>query len=251
MTSSRKESLGTVFLCMTLISCGVTEALGEPFGNLDFEIAVISSPGTPGTRLASAALPFWTASTGNKVLYEETALDSAAVSVLDGLNYLGAWANPKPLAGNYSLILQDGIAPQSGVVLTSAYISQTGDIPADRRSLMFQSDMTRYINELQVSLNGVVVPFTLYSVGGTVNPSYGPVNTYACDISAFAGDTDVTLKFEKLVHDPLNPSSHGIVDLDNIQFSSTVVPEPSTLALLTIAAVVALAPIVRRRVMGK
>ena len=216
---------------------------------MNFESATIVEPLEDGWLTpAASALPYWTSNNfaAGYVVYDTTTLDSVGVSIHDSNS-----STIKPLAGNYSLILQDGVAPQVGVVLTSAYISQTGDIPADRRSLMFQSDMTQYINELQVSLNGVVVPFTLYSVGGTVNPSYGPVNTYACDISAFAGDTDVTLEFEKLVHDPLNPSSHGIVDLDNIQFSPTVVPEPSTLALLIIAALVALAPIARRRVMGK
>jgi hypothetical protein len=220
------------------------EAAAASFRNLGFESAVIDYP-PYFQQPASDALPYWNNDNWRPgyVGYDTKALDSACISVHDSLsNYI------KPLAGNYSVVLQDGSGDGGGGPVTSAYISQSGDIRATTRSLMFKCDITEYISELQVSLNGTVVPFELYSVGTTVNPGYGPVNTYACDISAFAGDTDVTLKFEKLVHDPLNPGSHGIVDLDGIQFSSTVVPEPSTLALLTIAAVVALAPIVRRRV---
>jgi hypothetical protein len=100
---------------------------------------------------------------------------------------------------------------------------------------MFESDMTTYIDELRVSIDGAAIPFRLYSVGGTKNLALGPVNTYACDISAFAGESNVTLTFEKLIHDPTNPIDTGIVDLDAIQFSSIVVPEPSSLLLLAIA----------------
>ncbi len=99
-----------------------------------------------------------------------------------------------------------------------------------------------------MSLNGVVVPFTLYSTGGTVNSLYGAVKTYILDVSAYAGET-VTLEFEKMVHDPTNPGSHGIVDLDGIAFSTFVVPEPSSLILLAVG-VLSLAGYCRRRRFG-
>jgi hypothetical protein len=85
-----------------------------------------------------------------------------------------------------------------------------------------------------VSLNGTVIPFSLYSVGG-VDSNGAALDTYACNISAFAGHTDVTLEFEKLVHDPANKGNHGMVDLDAIQFSSISTPEPSTIVLLAIS----------------
>jgi hypothetical protein len=88
-------------------------------------------------------------------------------------------------------------------------------------------------------LNGTVIPTSVYSVGDTVNPGAGPVDTYIGDIRAFAGQHSVELRFE---------SNSGWNTLDGIRFSTTVVPEPSTLALLTIAALVALAPLARRRV---
>jgi hypothetical protein len=234
--------LGIAFFC-----CEVGNLYGEPFQNLGFESATITSPGTVGSRPTSDALPYWTTSLGDQVAYDWTAMDSAAISVHDGLNYWGVWNDPNPLQGQYSISLQDGLEddPRTPV---GTWISQTGDIPSTARSLRFLSDTSTYIDELQVSINGAVIPFALYSTGNTVNPAWGSVNTYVCDISAFSGATNATLEFEKLVRDPANPAMHGIVDLDAIRFSSIVVPEPTTLALLTIAALVALAPIVRRRV---
>ena len=58
-----------------------------------------------------------------------------------------------------------------------------------------------------------------------MNPGFGPIETYFANISTFAGEDDVVLKFDAA------PGSE--TDLDAIQFS-TIVPEPSSLALLAI-----------------
>jgi hypothetical protein len=225
------EHLPAIVCAVALVCFGAAEAPATAFQNLGFESAVIGVPQNHQLP-ASQATPFWTNNLGD-VWYDGVTLAGAAVSIQDSFSPV-----IKPLAGNYSVMLQDGVGPPNGQPydLTSAYISQVGDVPSWAKSLMFKSDISVYINELRVSLNCNVIPFTHYAVGGTVNSGWGPVNTYACNISAFAGEPDVTLKFEKLVHDPLHPNS-GIVDLDAITFSTIFVPEPSTIALLAMGIV--------------
>jgi len=196
-----------VFIAIA-VSCGPQKVLGTSFHNLDFESAVIGSVPLYSQLPASQATPYWANNTGY-LPYDTIALDAPCVSIHDGHGSANL-GDFNPLQGLYSVMLQDGLTGD-GHTPISTWISQTGDIPSWAKSLMFGSDMSDYINELQVSINGAVVPFTLYSVGGTVNSSWGPVKTYACDISAFAGDTDVTLKFEKLVHDPIHIYNHGFV----------------------------------------
>jgi hypothetical protein len=72
---------------------------------------------------------------------------------------------------------------------------------------------------LVTSLNGTVIPMSLYSVGPIIN--FGPVETFIGDIQPFAGQQNVELRF----------TGSGV--LDAIQF---VAPEPSTLLLLCVGA---------------
>ncbi len=207
----------TVVLCL---SAGRGAAAGQ-FQNLGFESAVINGP-LYSTLPASEALPFWTP-TFPYATYDTVSVGSLCVSIHDNRGFI------KPLAGNYSVILQPGETEE--LPYASAYISQTGDVPAWAESLMFVSDTPPYIaNDLFVSLNGTVLPFTLYSTGGTINANWGPLETYACDVSAFAGQANVALKFTTAALD-----CGYMVDLDAIQFSTIVVPEPSALVLLGVA----------------
>ena len=219
-------------VCVVVFVCvGMDNARAEAFRNLDFESAVIGTPVNYEVP-ASQALPSWTCNSWDPgyVAYGTIALDAPCISIHDGHSgYLGDF---NPLQGQYSIMLQDG-ADAFGHTF-DAWISQTGDVPINAKSLMFESDISTYVNELQVSINAVVIPFALYSVDGTVNSSFGPVKTYICDISSFAGETDAVLEFDKLVHDTTHPYNHGMVDLDAIRFSSIVAPEPSSLVLLVI-----------------
>jgi len=135
-----------------------------------------------------------------------------------------------PLQGQYSVILQNG---GSGEVLTpvDAWISQTGDVPSDARSLMFSTDYA-YSCNIVVSLNGTAISTSLYSVGAVVNANGGPVQTYIGDISAFAGQQNVVLRFETV---PTGDPYRGAADLDAITFSPISVPEPASLVLLAAA----------------
>ena len=232
-------------IMIVALSCHA-RALAAPFRNLDFESAVIGVP--VGFQLpASQALPDWTtdsfdAASGYTTYDMETA-GSTAVSVQDGLTpYPPPGGNPVmyPLQGRYSIMLQngtlDGFSPQN------AWISQTGDLPSSACSIMFSTDWMSGAN-LVVSLNGITIPTSLYSVGPVVNANYGPVQTYIGDVSGFAGQQDVMLQFETL---STGSPYAGMADLDGIQFATIIVPEPSSLILI-VAGLLSLAGYHRQR----
>jgi hypothetical protein len=228
-----------------------THALAGLFQNLDFEEGNFAPPTSGFLVPASDALPYWTCNNyvSGYVLYDVMTLDSCSISIHDGHGIdIGYPRDFNPLQGRYSIMLQDGVGPPNGQPfdLTNAYISQTGDIPSDARSIIFCSDYSYTLDRFAVSLNGTTIPMQLYSVGNTVNPNYGPITTFIGDISAFTGTNDVELRFTKLVQDPFNPY-HGAINLDDIQFSSIVVPEPSSLALLFIIILCISAIFIHRR----
>jgi hypothetical protein len=209
-----------------VLFCNLQQLHGGSFQNLDFESAVIEI-GTPtfSQLPASTALPSWTVSNnyyGSKITYNMLSVICACISVYDVSGEMG-----KPLEGDYSVGLKNGFSglmdEQDNPIFCDVYISQVGDVPSNAKSLMFQSDMTNSLSEMQVSLNGTAIPFSLYSTGSIIN-TWGPVKTYILDISAFTGVTNVELKF----------STSGEVNLDAIQFSTIVVPEPGTLAMLAV-----------------
>jgi hypothetical protein len=217
---------------VTFSLCAVRTGTATPFQNLDFESAVIGTP-VNGRLPASQALPYWMVFPGmnGTVWYDDIALDNPSVSLHDRLDTLGM----KPLQGNYSVAIKDGwgMSPD----LYDAWISQTGDVPGNAKSLMFITDSApaEVIARFRVSLNAITIPMYVYSVRDT-DSNGRAVYTYYGDVSAFSGQTNVALKFDKLIQDPNDPSGdHAWVTLDAIQFSTIIVPEPSALVLLGVA----------------
>ncbi len=231
----RSRSTFLAFCVAAYAYCG-GPAAAAPFGNLDFESAVIGTP--DGDELPSAqALPYWTVHSvrAGKVFYDTTAMDAVAVSIQDGrAPYSGFPAIMNPISGSYSVLLQRSsiyaVPPNE-----DAWIAQTGGVPSDATSLMFSTESNCGAGDLVASLNGTAIPMSLYSVGDQINETHGVVETFIGDIRQFTGQQNVELRLT------------GSGTVDDIQFSSIVVPEPSTLALLSVAALVALAPVVRRR----
>jgi hypothetical protein len=201
-------SLVVVILCCEIAS-------GQGFVNLNFESTTITPVVFPGGTRYTATVPSWTWTPGgnfvngdpNSVGYNELALDSPAVN-LQGTNSPFASA----IQGKYSILLQGG----SEFVPSNSYsaIWQTGQIPANAKSLIYWG------GALQVTFNGQ--PLTLIDISNALN-----YTIWGMDISAYAGQTGV-LQFTK----PWLPTnfSDGAL-LDNIQFSSSAVPEPSEFAL--------------------
>ena len=185
-------------------------AQGQGFVNLDFESAVIvsdpSSPYYPNAVYANDAIPGWVV-TGflgpNEVLYNTISLGATSVSIL------GTSGTPSPISGAFSIDLFGGSTD------TAATISQTGLVSASAQTLFFKAKPG--IGSLQIFLGSQNLTFFTLSTGANYN-------LYAADISTFANQTQ-TLKFSAL------QGVNNYWEIDDIQFSSSPIPEPSTFAL--------------------
>jgi hypothetical protein len=202
----------TIFFAALLL-CQSSHAQG--FINLNFENATIVSDDPPHlvTIYANSAIPGWTAYFGSSPLtsisYSTLSLGGANVSLIDTNNSSGL----RPLRGRYSVLLEG-----SGLgTPTVAALGQTGQIPVSALSMSF---LFRSLNgELQVSFNGQPIP--LFQTGATTNYAI-----LSGDVSVFAGQTGQLLFSASPIHNA------GF--LDNIQFSSSSIPEPSALALVVL-----------------
>ncbi len=186
----------------------VLPAYSQGFINLNFESAQIVTDGSLFRVNAWKALPGWTNGypSNAAIFYNDVSLGGAAVSIHDTNGF-------EPiLQGRYSVLLQ-GANPGSG----SASIGQTGQIPSSAQSLTFWGQL----GSLQITFGGQAVPYVAIGNG----PNY---TIYGGDISAFAGQT-AELRFTALAH-----TGGGLID--NIQFSPSQIPEPGSLALLGVSA---------------
>jgi hypothetical protein len=207
-----------VAICVVLaLFIGVERGSAQGFTNLNFESATItpdpSSPYYPNAVYASSALPGWTA-TGfigpNEILYNSASTGATSVSIL-GVNGF-----PKALDGQFSIYLY------GGVTAASASISQTAVVPASSESILFEAQGG--MGTLLVSLGGQNVSFQALSTA----PNY---TLYGGNISpAFSGQSE-QLTFSAL------EGINNAWELDDIQFLTSPVPEPGTVALVGVGAV--------------
>ncbi len=198
-----------------LLLIGELNGESQGFINLDFEDATISTPaGGWGDFVDPAiAFPGWTI--GNfsingytAVSYNDLSLGSPAVDLM-GPNFPNA-VGYTPLQGSYSVLLQ-----YFGYAGGPPTLSQTGLVPADAQSISFlvpPGQNENYPAATVVTLNGVDVPL-IPIAGGRV----------AGNVSAFAGSV-AQLTFSTI-------NSADWLYFDDIQFSTSEVPEPSEFAL--------------------
>ena len=187
-----------------------SKAYSQGFINLNFENPNLPLNPTFSTVSAANAIPGWTAYLGginqSIIGYNTVSLGGASVFLEDtNASSLG----PAPLQGTYSVYLQGSSASTP----TAASIGQTGAIPNTAQSVTFY--LGGLYGTFQVSFNGQ--PLTFLVTSSTAN-----YNTCAADISAYAGQTGQFLFTASTLSGAL---------LDNIQFSSSAVPEPSTVGL--------------------
>jgi hypothetical protein len=195
---------------------GTVRCFSQSFVNLDFEDAQITpladSPFFPFGITTTNALPGWAVFIGNseqsQITYNDPALGSTSVSL---------WVtNSHVISGNFSVFLQGGLSA------SAATISQTGLVPISTLSLLF--DAQPGIGTLQVSLAGQNIPFFALSTGTNYTLYGGNIP------SGIAGES------EQLMFSALPAGGGSGWTIDDIQFSSSAVPEPNQLALSALGA---------------
>lgn len=195
--------------------------LAQGFVNLNFESANVSgySPDSSDVPTTSA-LPGWTAFYSNssginvasQVWYDGISLGGNIISVID--------ANApsfSPIQGQYSAFLFGGLGTDDQ--LYSAGISQTSLVPAGTQSLLFDA----YVSGASfiVSLGGQAINMTPIE-------SFSNYTLYGGNIPSIMAGQSETLSF---VEPPAAGSQPSMFELDNIQFSTTAVPEPNSFGL--------------------
>lgn len=202
----------------------VISARGQGFGNLDFESAQ-NLPGNPGAGVllsVTDTLPDWTAYDG----------PNALANIYYVSNNVGGVSSPVELESG-SLALSGDFSV--GLYLGGS-IGQTGLVPSDAESLEFEArgpgpGGSLGPNDLSVTLGGESLSLSALSEG----TGYF---VYGANIPA-----DLDGQLEGLTF--LIQSAAPNVLLDNIEFSTSSVPEPGEGALIGLGAV--LVAIHRRR----
>ena len=199
-------------LTMTLAFAAIfiISAHGQGFLNLNFESAQ-NLPGNPGPDGAlvsiTDALPDWTAYSGPNILsdiyYVSNSLGRAQDVELEG----GSLA----VSGNFSVGLYNG-----------GSISQTGLVPEDAESLQFEAFVPLAAG-FSVTLDGQKLSYSVLSESSGYD-------VYGADIPA-----DLDGQTEASTFGCQGVGSGGVL-LDNIEFSSMSVPEPSQFALVGLVA---------------
>ena len=214
----------TTIVSLTVLLTGIYFGLSQGFANMDFENPFLPLTPVDGQIPTSSAIPNWTAYYSDQISgsyspadiwYDSRSLGGAFISLSDtNSNNSG----PSPIAGSYSIFLQGSIASTP----TAASIGQTGKIPISAQSMTFFADI---FGDCQITFNGQIIPFS--TIGNGINYTF-----YGADISSYAGQAGQLL-FTAL---PGTSLSGGNLLLDNIQFSSSPIPEPSTLCVGTLGA---------------
>ena len=188
-------------LAIALLAVAV-KGFSQGFVNLDFEDARIAGNVTGNQIDPTNAFPGWIVS-APFVYYNDASLSGGSISIVDTNNNFIA---PSQVQGNYYTYFA------SASFNATISLSQAGQIPASAQTVLFWG----ILGGMQVTFNGQ--PLNVSRTGSA--PNY---NIYSADISAYAGQTgQLAFSFA-----PFTANSM----LDNIQFSSTAVPEPSPVAL--------------------
>lgn len=200
-----------------------------PFQNLDFEMANPVSTGDPNEPfvIAASAFPGWTAYCGTvqqtEVFQNDTSTGQAIADIFGPTSPPPIAGVPGIIDGKFSAGIQGGADPHTGGSVSTS-LEQTGLFPAGDQSLEFKA--WGQLPGLSVAINGNTLP--LFALATTAN-----YTLFGVDTSSYAGQTG-TLSFV----DTPPSGAVGLVELDDITFSTSSVPEPNPAILLTLGSLV-------------
>jgi hypothetical protein len=181
------------------------EGKSAGFVNLDFESANLAGYPQTSPVPAGNAFPGWTVN-ARYFLYDDVSLSGDSISIFDSTPPYGG----PVIQGAYYAALASGNYPGFDQTIS---LGQTGTIPVGTQSITFWGS----IGGLQITFAGQNISFS--EIGSAAN-----YDIYAADVSSFAGQTGQLL-FSL-------PPYVASAALDNIQFSSSSIPEPSVFGLL-------------------
>ena len=210
-----KTLASRISILATIVLVSLCNGFSQGFVNLDFEsasiIPLVGGPYYPYSILVANAVPGWTVNIGgvqvSQITYNDPTAGSAGATL---------WAtNGAQISGRYSVDLTGSI---DGT--TAASISQSSLVPVTANSILFEAQPG--FGALVISLGGQSLSFFALSSGSNYT-------LYGADVSAFAGQT------EQLTFSALGYSQRlNYWNIDNIQFSSSPVPEPGALGLFAL-----------------
>ena len=206
---------------------------GQGFVNLNFEQAnIASAPAgyTPSDAYdpisAAEALPGWS-------VYEDGTLCTAIWGepvALDETSVALVYGSYSPIQGNYSVQLS-AYADAPSDLYTNSSISQTGLIPAGTKAIEFLISSPSQAGSVPANpiatLDGTPISLSV------ISQSDG-VTTMGGDISAFAGDVETLTFLCQATTGDGYPANENYFNLDDIQFSTSPVPEPSALGFFAL-----------------
>jgi hypothetical protein len=230
-----KNKCAAIAVLIVAITFETSTIYGQGFMNLNFEQASVAPAPlnyTPSDAqnpiCAASALPYWTVTEDGTVCTavwgEPVALDETSVALVA--------ASANPIQGNYSVQLS-AYADAPSDLYRSSSISQTGLIPIGTQSIQFLIASPTNAGSVPpnptMTLNGSPISLSVVSQSGGVMTMGG-------NVSAFAGDTATLAFLCQATTGASFPANENYFNLDNIQFSTSPVPEPSEIALTALGA---------------
>ena len=188
---------------LVALSIVVRSSYSQGFMNLNFEAANIQLDSF-GQISATNAFPGWTV-IGANVAYDNFSLSGGSITICDTNNGLSLL----PPQGKYFAYLASENYPGTGNPFS---MGQSVTVSPSSESIIFWG-----------SIGGMQVTFAGQPLNFIVTGSIANYDIYTADISSYAGQTGQLLF-------TLPPYLSNAI-LDNIQFSSSPVPEPSALGL--------------------
>jgi hypothetical protein len=216
--SNPMKSHRSLFFVLAFIFVVASSNAQGSFQNLDFESGtLVPIPGDSFNRVYfDQAFPGWRGYVGTN--QETAAFHNGMFLCCSSIAISGGEATPNlAIEGTFSVALHAATGYESQPADTS--IVQTGLVPAEAQSLLFRAQGFG----AAATLAGQSLSLVPLAVGANYT-------LFGADVSSWAGQT------AELRLTAIAPDARGnLVIFDSIEFSTTPIPEPSTLALFVVA----------------